>query len=256
MCTIPFLFDICQLVLPTHQTHDTLTHHTNCWWFLSFSSLFCLLFYLISFHFFLRKRTYLSKEKRGGGGGGDGDRFKNVWCYLCWHGLATALAAQVIINTNSRKRITRNQWCILRCFKFGKQLGTWSRWWRSSLIKERKRDVLEVEWWNVKNIQQLLHHFFLQKNKNNKCVHFQRLAYIWRREWRKNFQNTCWYLFVCVYTRVVYLKACYIQICDQIQINHWTIEQKKRKVNEIHWLRWREKEFIHKTYTQTSDTDH
>lgn len=41
---------------------NTLTHtltHTNCWWFLSF----CLLFYLISFHFF---------KKRGGGDGGNG----------------------------------------------------------------------------------------------------------------------------------------------------------------------------------------
>lgn len=84
---------------------NTLTHtltHTNCWWFLSF----CLLFYLISFHF-LKKEEAVTAA------------MVNVWCYLCWHGLVTA--AQVMINENEMEGKNNTKSMMhLRCFKFGK----------------------------------------------------------------------------------------------------------------------------------------
>lgn len=100
---------------------------------------------------------------------------------------------------------------------------------KESWTKERsawKKDDLKIEWWNVKCTQQ-----------SPSALEWNMDALVRRMHCKDANEETLpEHMWMNVCTRRD-RRACYVQICDQIQINHWTIEQEKRKVNETRQCR-------------------
>lgn len=97
-----------------------------------------------------------------------------------------------------------------------------------------KKDDLKIEWWNVKCTQQSPSAFEWNMDALVRRMHCK----------DANEETLPEHMWMNVCTRRD-RKACYVRICDQIQINHWTKETESE---------WDETEF--KCRYKHADTDH